>query len=480
MPKDLTYDTNLVVASNRGPARFFFDECGNLSQGRAGGGLASNLADLLTNKNATWICAALSDDERNISKSYGKALEFNSIDVFFVDLDRDKYSLSYDYLSNSILWFLYHSMFDRASRPTFDRDFLKAWEAYKYTNECFASKIIDHSPHGATVLVQDYHLHLVAKYVKLVRPDLTIVHFIHTPFCEPSELEMLPPSQAREILMGISEFDSCGFHSWRWKDNFLACCKELSVDPPRTFTACLGIDPQALERTNNSSQCETEANQIKSLIGSNKLILRVDRIEPSKNIIRGFQAFDLMLDLYPQFLGKVTFLALLNPSRETLEEYKNYRDCLIATVNEVNNKWLTYTSHTLEPGVDASWIPIRLEIADNFSRSVAAMRFYDVLLVNPVKDGLNLVAKEGPVINERNGSVVLSRQAGVFDELQGCVQPINPFDILETARCLGDSLELPLQTKTHLHTLLLKGALASTPTSWLQAQFGSISLNNTS
>ena len=172
------------------------------------------------------------------------------------------------------------------------------------------------------------------------------------------------------------------------------------------------------------------AEKIRPSLGE-KTIMRVDRIEPTKNILRGFQAYTQMLDEHPELLGKVTFLAFLVPSRQALPRYQRYNAEVLKIIEEINSKYGS-----------SEWTPIHAFFGNDRTRSLAAMQLYDVLLVNPIIDGMNLVAKEGPAVNRRNGVLVLSRTAGAFQQLGKASIPTSPTDVTETARALYEALTL--------------------------------------
>ncbi len=167
----------------------------------------------------------------------------------------------------------------------------------------------------------------------------------------------------------------------------------------------VSIDPVQLVRA-AAAQRVAAAEQALLARRREYLVLRVDRLDLSKNIIRGFVAFDRFLDLHPEFKDRITFLALLQPSREDVEEYVVYRERVVRTVEQINTK------HG-----NTDWMPIDLRIEDNFPQTLAAYKHYDVLVVNAIFDGMNLVAKEGPVVNTRDGVLVLSENTGAFEEL---------------------------------------------------------------
>ena len=189
------------------------------------------------------------------------------------------------------------------------------------------------------------------------------------------------------------------------------------------------------------------------------MIVRVDRIELSKNILRGFRAYDALLSRRPDLRGRVIFAALGYPSREGLPEYLAYRAEVESLVDVINRRWQT-----------DDWQPIELDLRDDFIRSVSYLRRYDVLLVNPIRDGLNLVAEEGPLVNEHDGTIVLSREAGIHDQLAGTVRSVNPFDIEDQADALSECLDLSAADRAATSAELRRRAEARSPADWLQDQ----------
>ncbi|MDW3220690.1 MAG: trehalose-6-phosphate synthase [Acidimicrobiales bacterium] len=446
----------VVLVSNRGPLSFQ-DDGGRLVATRGGGGLVSGLAPLVAGTDAIWIAAALSDADRAAAAE--GVIEADGLRVRTLAIDPDVMALSYDVVCNAMLWFLYHALHDASRRPIVDAGFREAWDAYRRYNAEFADVVVDETPQGAVVLVQDYHLALLAPLVKSRRPDLRLVHFSHTPFAPPLQMRMLPDDLASELLDGMAAHDACGFHSERWAADFRACCLATIGREPTTFVSPLAPDPDDIRAAASSERCEAEFASLDEAIGERRLIVRVDRIELSKNMLRGFRAFDQMLVDRPDLRETVVFRALGYPSREGLPEYLAYRSEVEALADVINRRWQT-----------DGWTPIELDLSDDFPKSVAHLRRYDVLLVNPIRDGLNLVAMEGPLVNERDGTVVLSREAGVHDQLDGAVRTVNPFDIADQAAALADALDLDASTRAARATELLRRAEARTPADWLAEQ----------
>ncbi len=419
----------LFVVSNRGPLSFSRGDDGALVARRGAGGLVSSLGPLVRDTKAMWMAAAISDDDRRAAEAGG--VEAEGFRIRSLAIDHQAYRMFYEVVANATLWFLHHDLYELARRPRLDSRWHEAWDAYREVNRTFAKAIIEEAPEDATVLVQDYHLALVGTWLAQERPDLRAVHFTHIPFCEPHLLRVLPTTIAEELLVGMSSHQSCGFHADRWARNFAACCKEVLGFEPATFVSPLSPDHADIRATADSPACEAELAGMDDWLGDRRLILRVDRIELSKNLLRGFWAYDELLRTRPEWRERVVFAALVYPSREGLPEYLAYRQEVESLARLLNDRWAT-------PG----WDPVRLDTSDNFPASVAALRRYDVLLVNPVRDGLNLVANEGALLNERDGVIVLSREAGVWEELNPASITVNPFDVTGTADALHEALSL--------------------------------------
>jgi len=448
-------DRPVVIVSNRGPVSFR-EHDGELVARRGAGGLVTGLASLAGN-DATWIAAAISDADR--AAAARGAVDTEGFRVRLLDIDPALYSLAYDVVSNATLWFVHHHLYDLARRPRFDDRFAEAWHAYRAVNDLFADAVAEVAPDDAAVLVQDYHLTLLAPRLRDRRPDLRLVHFSHTPFAVPDLLRVLPAEPLTELLDGMAEHDACGFHSARWAAAFIDSCREVLDRAPVTFVAPLAPDPADLATSAGSDACRAALDALDAQVGDRQLIVRVDRIELSKNLLRGFHAFDELLEKNPQLRERVVFAAFCYPSREGLPEYLAYRQEVEWLVRRLNDKWST-----------DDWTPILFDPNDDYPRSVAALRRYDVLLVNPIRDGLNLVAKEGALVNERNGLVVLSTEAGAFDELEGVVLGVNPFDVSGTSDALRVALEASPSEREVAAEALRERAKLRTPRQWLADQ----------
>jgi trehalose 6-phosphate synthase len=447
----------LAVLSNRGPVSFAKDEDGILHAKRASGGLIAVLGPGAVEHDAIWLATALTDDEWTATEN--GEVQAEGYRLRTLRLDPAEFRQYYHVIANQTLWFLLHGLWDLPRRPRFDRHWREAWTSFVAVNRQFAEAAAAELGPGATVLIHDYQLALVGAELRRLRPDVRSCAFLHTPFCSPSELDVLPGPIADALLSGLGGAGACGFHSTRWADAFEACCASRRITPPEVFVSPAAVDGAGLSAVAGSPECDAALRRLNEQIGDRRLIMRTDRIELSKNLLRGFHAFDDLLTAEPQWRGRVIFGAFVYPSRDRLAEYLGYRQEVEAVVEAINAKWAT-----------SDWTPILLETADNYPRSVAGLRRYDVLFVNPIRDGLNLVAKEGPLVNERQGVLVLSPGAGAWDELGSHALEAHPFDVAGMADALHAALTMPADERASRSQALRKLAASRTPVDWFADQ----------
>jgi trehalose 6-phosphate synthase len=450
-----------VVVSNRGPYRFVARPDGGYDAKPGAGGVASALGPLLTSgaagPGAAWIAAAITDDDRRAWRD--GATSTPGIALTLLDVEPREYRRYYDIVSNGTLWFLHHGLFDLPRRPRFDHRFREAWSSYEAVSRAFAGAAAEAAGSGDIVLVQDYQLSLVPGMLRSLRPDLRVVHFTHTAFCGPNSIRVLPTDVATQLCGSMAQVP-CGFHAARWARAYEASTREVlgAVSAP-TFVAPLGPDAEALGAMAGSPEVEAAAHELDTLLAGRRLLLRVDRVEPSKNVVRGFAAFDVLLEQRPEWREQVVFVARMTPSRETLAEYLGYRNEVENAADRVNERWST-----------ATWQPVVLDTRDDFASTVAALVAYDVLLVNPVKDGLNLVAKEGPLVNRHDGVLCLSPDAGAWDELGEAALAVHPYDLDQCAESLHTALSMPGPERAARARRLRALAGARSPRDWLADQ----------
>ncbi|HTY71443.1 MAG TPA: trehalose-6-phosphate synthase [Actinomycetes bacterium] len=477
-----------VLVANRGPVSFRPAEDDRLHVVRGGGGLVSGLSGA-DEGSALVVCAALSDSDRHaVRRSRTGRLEdlvgveeLGGTPVRMLDLDPVTFTRAYQVVANSTLWFAHHMLWSAPSRPVFDRSFARDWEAYEAYNAAFADAVSEEAGPGAHVLVQDYHLTLVPEMLRTRRPDLRIGHFSHTPWAPPEYFRLLPERMGRAILEGLLGADSVGFHTRRWAEAFVRCCADTlgagvdgrADDGPlsvrhhgrrvRVDVNPLGVDAPALRARAAARDVEVRLETLREQVADLRVLVRVDRTELSKNIVRGLLAYRELLLTQPQWRGRVVHLAFAYPSRHDLPEYRAYTAEVMSTARAINDELGS-------PG----WAPVLLHVEDDYARSLAAYRMADVLLVNPLRDGMNLVAKEGPVLAERGCALVLSREAGAVDQLGEGAFLVNPFDVSGTAEALHAALSLPEADRRERAKRLAEAAGAHPPSAWLRRQLDAL------
>jgi trehalose 6-phosphate synthase len=468
-------ESPLVVASNRGPISFRWDDpTGALVAERGTGGLVTALAGVLFESDATWLAAAMSDGDRKVAAG-GHALEVQPAGhAAFVDIDPDRYDGYYNGIANRVLWLLHHYLFDLSYLPAWDDETRRIWVDYREVNRQFAEALDAERRSHPVYLVQDYQLALVPGFLRERHPEARIAHFTHTPFSGPTYLRLLPPPIREELLRGMLGADVLGFQADRWAENFLLCVRDtldgvrvdvrrrrVEIDGRRVLvrTYPIALDPGPLRRTANSPEVKTIRKELEEWRGDAWLLLRVDRLELSKNIVRGYTAYDAFLTANPEWRGRVRFLSLLPRSRTEIPEYQAYGERCLQAAAELNAR------HGGE-----GWTPLEVRTEEDYPRAVAAYGLYDALLVNPIFDGMNLVAMEGPLVNRRNGALILSQNAGAFGRLGRHAIPVNPFDVSETAEAIRTSLEMPQDERVRRARGLVRAVLASNPARWLTSQ----------
>jgi trehalose 6-phosphate synthase len=449
-----------IVVSNRGPLTFRHEPDGSLRLAPGGGGLASSLHRLLAGSGTTWVSVTMGAADRE-AVAQGLMHE-EGLDLVPVVVDDDTYRQAYDVVANTTLWYCHHHLFDLPLRPRFDRHWWAAWESYRAYNRAVADVVSARAGEGDVVLVQDYHFSLLGRMLAEERADLRTVHFLHTPFAAPAMLGVLPDVVAAELLDGMAGYAACGFHCHKWEVDFRACFDAAGGAAPPTFVAPLGPDPGVLEEEAATTGCVAAADVLRTEVGGRRIIARTDRMEPSKNIVRGMLAFEELLTSHPEWRGEVVHVAFAYPSRQGLAEYLAYGADVVHTAERINHRFGAAS------GSDG-WTPIVLSVDDDRARSLAALTLSDVLLVNPVRDGLNLVAKEGSLLNTADGVLVLSHEAGAWEELElggGGALGINPFDVSGTAEALRAALAMSAAERTERATALRQAVRARTAADW--------------
>ena len=443
----------LIVVSNRGPVTYGSGPDGERVARRGGGGLVTALRSLVSLHDVTWIASAMSDEDRAVAAENGagaieeRARDGSPFRLRLVAHDQVAYDWFYNVVANPMLWFLQHYLWELAYDPTIDVALQNAWDdGYARVNRTFADAVLEElaAEPSAAVFFHDYHLYLAPAFVRERAPDALLAHFIHVPWPQTDYWHVLPDRIRRAVHEGVLANDVVGFHTHQWRLNFLRAASDVA-DADADFVD--GVAARAGHRTLATVHpISVDASEFDELASSEpvlvaerelvarrpeKLVLRVDRTDPSKNIVRGFRAFELYLEGHEEMHRRVAMVALLDPSRQDIPEYAEYLAAIQREARRVNDRFQ-----------QDGWTPIELVIEDDFAASVAAYKQFDALFVNAIYDGMNLVAKEAPLVNERGGVLILSENAGAHAELGEWALTVNPFDVAGQAEAIDHALTM--------------------------------------
>ena len=451
----------VIVASNRGPVEFKKAPNGRLVSKRGSGGVVTALADLAREVPLTWIAAAMTDGDR-IAFPEGSAttremrLGREAVTVRYVAVPAEAYHLHYDEISNQYLWFLQHFLWNPAESPTFTEEQHHAWDhGYRVVNQAIADAVVDEARRvgndtdGAEslILLQDYHLYLAAGFIRQRLPNATIQQFIHIPWPSVRYWQLLPDAMLRALFEGLAANDVIGFQTERDARSYLECVRVVLPDARVDLDAGrvvrrrrrqiaraypITVDAEDVRKTLASAAARAATNELAAQIADDmRVIVRVDRLEPTKNIQRGLLAYQELIRAHPELRGTVRHLLFLVPSRENVPSYRKYAREVRRLIGRINREYGS-----------KGWRPIVAYFDNNRARALVALRRADVVLVNPIFDGMNLVIKEAAFASERDAVLILSRTAGAYVQLAEAVLPVSPLDVAETADQLYEALTI--------------------------------------
>jgi trehalose 6-phosphate synthase len=485
-PPDAAPVHPLIIASNRGPVTFTRRSKGAFDARKGSGGVVTAVTAIARERQPIWIAAAMTEGDRQRAQQaeengehlieFGEPPEFR---LRFVVPSPECYHQYYNVISNPLLWFLQHYLWDTPRTPDITHEIWDAWRSgYVTVNRMFADEIvaaIDAVDDDPLIMLQDYHLYLCAGFVREKKPDARLQLFVHIPWPDPDYWRLLPLEIRRAICEGMLANDIVGFQTPDHGRSFMYTCQAYvpNVEIDYATGAILwnnrrievraypiSIDAAAVRRMAYSKEARSHDRYLPNH-WNEFTVLRVDRAEPSKNIVRGFQAFDRFLEAHPDFQGRVNFVAITVPSRMDVVEYQDYLDDVSAVVGRINARYAN---------VETGWQPIHLIMGENYPRALAAMKWYDVLLVNSIIDGMNLVAKEGALLNERNGVLILSEGAGAVSQLGDHALIIGPTDVEGTADAIYEALTMPLEERRRRAEGLRRDVESDDVTTWFENQ----------
>ena len=481
----MTRERPLVLVSNRGPATFERDESGDLVASRGGGGLVTALTGLVEHREAVWVASAMGPADVEASRAHGGGSFDCEVDgttyrIRLVESDPIAYDQFYNVVANPMLWFIQHYLWDLSNAPDMRRDEVEAYEhGYRVVNADLANAVLEEveGSDEAVVMLHDYHLYTAPRVIRQARPDLFLHHFIHIPWTQPDAWRVLAARHARGHLRGPARERHRRLPHARLPAQLPALLPRAVRPAGRrgggrrsSSTAarcgCARIRCRSRRRASCARRSAPEVQRTSSEILRRRrdhLILRVDRADLSKNVLRGFTAFDLFLDQHPEFRERVTFIAQLMPSRQDVPEYAEYLEKIEALVAVVNHRHGT-----------TDWMPIDLRIEENLDQAIAYYKHYDLLIVNAMFDGMNLVAKEGPLVNERHGVSLLSENTGAHEELGEFSLSVNPFDVQEQADAMYRALTMSAEERSWRAEGLKKIVTQRHPGDWVDDQLADI------
>jgi trehalose 6-phosphate synthase len=473
-------DRRLIIATNRGPVSFVAGGDGRLRARRGSGGLVTALGQVGRHVPLTWIAAAMSEGDRRAAADPKLMRDVAGLDdnvrLRFATVERSVYEQAYNVVANPFLWFLQHQMWNLPERPVIDAGLVRAWErGYVPMNDAFAAAVIaqvrgDRAPR---IMLHDYHLYLAAERIREARPKAVLSHFTHIPWPPSSIWQTIAPGMRTSIATGLLANDVVGFQTERYAHNFLRTVESFVPDARVDYEAWtvrhrrrtvlaraypISIDVEATRRIAGSRATRRRASQLLESTRE-RIIVRVDRLEPSKNILRGFLAYEALLQRQPRLRGRVSFLAFLVPSRTSLREYGHYGRMVQNAVDRINARF-----------GQAGWRPIQLFYENDYAQALAGLSIADVVLVNPLVDGMNLVAKEAAVVSERGAAIVLSETAGAYDQMADGVLSVAPADVVGTADALAEALAMAPEERARRLRLLRRGVESEDITRWLCGQ----------
>ncbi len=448
------------------------------------GGLVQALLPFIEKTGGTWIASAMTDADIEVVEKYPEnriptPKDNPKFGTILIILDRKKYYEYYNILNNSLLWFIYHYMWNLAYTPEIDDNIHKAWESYQYVNQKFADRVIkeiNSAEKESLIMLQDFQLQTCSAYIREKFEDIFLSQFIHIPWPQPDYLGIFPRYIEKSIVEGLLSNNHIGFHIERYAKNFLMICEKYAdkVDFKNNIVHYndreifvrnypISVDVEKLNRLVKSDEVLKYDRYVKKIKGNNFLIYRTERTDPSKNIIRGFKAYDLFFQKHPEFKGKVTFFITGVSTRENVREYKDYKTKLNNIIHKINGK---YSRN--------GWKPIVTHFDAEYPLVIAAFKNYDCLLVNSIHDGMNLVPKEGSTVNENNGILIISETTGAYDELKEYSININAMDISETAEAIYNAITMKQDERKKRLKGLKKVIHNYDVYKWMEEQFNNI------
>jgi alpha,alpha-trehalose-phosphate synthase [UDP-forming] len=436
-----------VIVSNRLPVAISKDDTGAWQIKPSAGGLVTAVAPILREQAGIWIGWPGCPEEEGLDKQLLIANQNTDYTLKPVMLNEDEIDGYYHGFSNETIWPLFH---DFHSRCNFAPQY---WITYQQVNKKFAQVIAESTSIEDFVWVHDYHLLLVAEALRVMAAERQIGFFLHIPFPPLDIFKKIP--WRRQILKALLEYDIIGFQTMRDRNNFIYCVEAIirgwSVDARRQLSKIIrpervnyigvfpiSIDFKTFARLATENTIRKRASQIRESLPNGKIILGVDRMDYSKGIPLRLRAYSNALERFEELHGVVTLIQISAPSRENVPEYQRLRAEVEGLVGEINGKFG-------KPG----WTPVQYMYRSvERDELIAYYCAADVALVTPLKDGMNLIAKEYCAANvDCNGVLILSEFAGAASQLQKNALVVNPYDIEDVAGAIHRACNMSADEK---------------------------------
>ena len=481
-----TDEGTIIIVAHRGPHDFVWEN-GRWVAKRAVGGIISMIEPLARQPNVAWFCCVSeppeSEAERDALYTTAKDQTDPDLNVVPVPLPAEVYRDYYGTISNEVLWMLQHHLVGQFGYASLDEQRHRAWAHYVDASRRVADAVVLTGIPVRAFVLQDYHLFPLAEMLRKHFPDTPTLHFIHIPFPGPAILKLLPRAWRETILRGLLGADIVGLQTSEGVRAFLASCEELlglRVNYPAAIVTLESgravrvkafpgsIDPETVRAYQKTLQVASARQQLKDELRERNIV-RVDRLDPSKNQVLGFTAFGRLLERNPEWIGKVRFLAFLVPSRTDLTIYREYRDSVYAEIEAVNARFRERCGYD----------PIAVFYTNERAIAVAALECSDVFLANSRQDGMNLVVKEWAILSRRSGVLVLSETAGAASEGAGRDLLICPFDIEGTAEALAKALAYPEERRKASLEAFRTSVEQWTARHWLDALLNELGVGET-
>ncbi|HEY1348607.1 MAG TPA: trehalose-6-phosphate synthase [Ktedonobacteraceae bacterium] len=484
-------DAHCLIVSNRGPVEYSVQADGSWHYQRGLGGMVTALLSIGSLLHATWVALAISPGDYQAVATLQRAdrlppafEHLRGINLRYVAIPAEALHRHYGIISNRVLWFLQHYLFHQLQPEVSEAELHDAWtQGYVVANRALATAVLaemQRSPRRPVVLIHDYFLCLVAGLLRAQQPDAALLQFLHCPWPEFRYWQRLPDSICQQLFTGLLANDILGFQTPLDACNFLLGVPlmlnhEARIDLGQMTATYRGhttrvraypigtLPEQDLREAGELASFPELAPLVQARQRQQRIILRVDRLDPSKQIVPGFAAYEHLLATHAQLREQVIFLALCVPARESIGEYRRYRAEVQAAIERINRLYAT-----------ATWQPIEVIYGNNRARALTALQEFDVLLANVAADGMNLLVKEGIAVNRRQGVVVLSRTAGAYQQLHDAVLPVAPYSVEETAAALYTALTMAPEDKQRLHEAGQQVISASTQEHWLARQLADL------